>query len=326
VNVTLALDATPTVEFEAPFDEENTDFRELFRPFSYHPVELDVGGDRLFTGTLIGTTPSVDTKAQTVGASCYALTGVLGDCTAPASAYPIEWDRANLRTIAEAMTALFGLRAVFEGEVGTTFERVALNPGEKVLPWLAGLAAQRDLVIGATEKGELLFSKAITSGAPVAHLRQKQSPVISVTPAFNPQKNYSSITGLTPTLVGLEGPQHTEKNSHLSGVLRPFTFESGNTIGSDLAASVRSKMGRMFGNVVGYSVPVSTWRDPQGKLWEPNTLITLDAAGAMIYGPYTFLIRSVILQKTAGAEQATLNLVLPGSFAGLVPERLPWEE
>jgi prophage tail gpP-like protein len=326
VSITRAIDAVPTVSFEAPFDPDNAEFRSVFRPFSFQSVNLDVGGDRLFTGTLIGVDPTLNVAGGTAGASCYALPGVLGDCTAPASAYPIEWDGADLRAIAESLAALFGIGVVFDGEVGSAFERLTLTPGANLLPWLAGLASQRDLVVGATPGGDLLFTKATAEGEPVAHLTQGESPCISVAPSFSPQDYFSAITGVTPTLVGLKGPQHTEKNTHLPGALRPHTFLSANTINADLPASVRSKMGRMFGNAIGYSVPVSTWRDPQGDLWKPNTLITLLAPGAMIYSRYTFLLRSVILEKTAGSESATLNLVLPGSFAGTIPEKLPWDE
>lgn len=326
VTITLAVDAVPTVDFTAPFEPDDIDFRDTFRPFSYQAVDIDVGGDRLFTGTLVGVDPSTIPESRTVGASCYALPGVMGDCTAPASAYPLEWDQANLRVIAEKVAEYFGISVVFEADAGTTFERVSLAPGEDILQWLAGLSAQRGLVISATAEGALLFLKGATDSTPVADITEGKSPVESVSPAFSPQKYFSSITGITPMLVGLPGPQYTEKNKHLPGAIRPHTFISDNTLGSDLAESVRSKMGRMFANVVGYDVPVSTWRDPSGALWAPNTLITLDAPGAMIYGRSTFLIRSVILQKTSGSETATLNLILPSAFAGVVPERLPWDE
>lgn len=326
VSITRAIDSVPTVEFSAPFESERAEFRETFKPFSFKPVTINVGGARLFTGTLIGVDPSLTTKAATVSATCYSTAGVMGDCTAPASAYPIEWDNANLRTIAVSLTSLFGISAIFEAEAGAVFERVGLSPGEKITPWLAGLAAQRDLVISATPNGDMLFTKAVTSGKPVANLTQGVSPCVGVLPSFNPQQYYSSISGVTPMLVGLEGPQHTEKNSRLTGAVRPFTFTSTDTASADIATAVRGKMGRMFGGAVSYDVPVNTWRDPSGELWAPNTLITLVAPNAMIYEKFTFLVRSVILQKSAGNESAILNVTLPGAFAGSVPEAMPWDE
>lgn len=326
VVINLALDAVSTIDFTAPFEPDNTDFREIFRPFSYKAIDIDVGGVRLFSGTIMDIVPSMSIDSRTVSVSCYALPGVTGDCTAPASAYPIEWDAINLQTIAENVTDFFGLTIVFDGDAGPVFERSTLSPGEKVLPWLANLAAQRGFVISSTAEGALFFTKSITEGTPVANLIEGISPVVSIMPAFKSQEYYSDITGVTPVLVGLEGPQYTEKNKHLPNAIRPHTFTSNDTFGADLPEAVRSKIGRMFANAINYELFVATWRDPSGNLWKPNTLITLDAPGAMIYGKSTFLIRSVTLQKTDSKESATLSLVLPDAFAGKVPETLPWDE
>jgi prophage tail gpP-like protein len=80
----------------------------------------------------------------------------------------------------------------------------------------------------------------------------------------------------------------------------------------------------MFGDVVTYELELNTWRDPEGELWTPNTTLLLQAPGAMIYEPYEFLIKSVILTRQAKAEKAKLELVMPGAFSGEQPEALPW--
>jgi prophage tail gpP-like protein len=38
----------------------------------------------------------------------------------------------------------------------------------------------------------------------------------------------------------------------------------------------------MFGNMAAYTLTVASWRDDAGKLWEPNTTVTLIAPGAMV--------------------------------------------
>ena len=93
----------------------------------------------------------------------------------------------------------------------------------------------------------------------------------------------------------------------------------------DVKAAVEAKAGRMYGDSVSYSVTVSTWRDVSGNLWKPNTRIKLKAPQVMIYSDYTFLIKNVTFFKNDSTETALLDLVLPGSFAGLIPESLPWD-
>ena len=115
-------------------------------------------------------------------------------------------------------------------------------------------------------------------------------------------------------------------NTKLSGGLRPFTFKAPDTIDSNLPEAVSAKMGRMFGDMASYSVDVSTWRDPSGKLWEPNTIVTLQAKNAMIYSEYEFVIRFIEFIEDDTSKTAVLNLVIPGAYSGKIPERLPWEE
>lgn len=325
IRITRAIDAMDTLELSAPFDSEAPGFRSTFRPFSYKRAEVTVGGDALFTGTMVGVVPVIDPSRKVISTSSYSLPGVLNDCTAPASAFPLEFNNQNLREIAATLAGHFGLSVVFQGEPGAVFERVALKPGKKVLGFLADLAKQRNLIVSSTPKGELLFLQSTTAGQPVARLRQGESPLVSVIPFFSPQEYYSHVTGLEPVLVGLQGSQFTVKNPRLQGVVRPITFEASDAVTADVKAAVEAKAGRMFGNAASYSATVSTWRDANGNLWAPDSTVTLQASDAMVYSDYAFIVRSVEFIRERASETAVLNLVIPGSFSGQIPEALPWD-
>lgn len=325
VQITQAIDTVSVVEFTAPFTPEDAGFREKFRPFSYNPVDITVGGVTLFTGTMVVPTPVVSPTSRTVSVACYGRPGVLGDCTAPASAYPLQWDDSTIVVIAKDCAAFFGLDVQFDGDAGAAFERVALTPGGKVLTFLSDLAAQRGLALSDTPDGKVLFRRATSAGAPVAALTEGLSPLISVQPMFSAQDYYSHVTGISPTIIGLAGTQFTVKNAKLADAVRPYTFDSPDMLDADVQRSVDSKIGRMFANAISYEVEVATWRDQSGAIWTPNTLITLQAEGAMVYRRSTFLIRSVTLNKTPSSETAVLNLILPGALAGEVPAVMPWD-
>lgn len=325
VTITRAIDQIDIVEFGSPFEVENQAFREIFRPFSYKRCEVTVGGDPIFTGTLVGTSPDLDIPKR-VQASCYSLPGVLNDCSPSAGDFPLEFNDQGLREIATALAAPFGLDVEFNVEQGAVFERVACKPNQKVLAFLADLAKQRNLIITNDERGALVFWNSAETGKPAAILRQGESPLLKVTPTFSPQEYYSHITGIEPVSIGFGGSQYTVQNPRLAGVLRPLTFTVLDSQSADVQSTVAAKAGRMFGNAVTYSIEVNTWRDSGGTLWEPNTTLKIQAPNAMIYNPYEFVIRSVRFVRTGTSATAILDLVLPGSFNGESPETLPWDE
>lgn len=330
VTIKKSLDSVDTLELTAPFEPDNAEFRDHFRPFAYPRITASLNGAVMFTGTLTTVNPASSSDGVAVAAGAYSLPGVLVDCCAPASIYAeaegLEFLDADLRRIATRLLQPFGLEAVFVDPPGKTFEAVSVKPSSPVMPFLAKLAKQRNLVITSDVSGRVVFWRASSGGAPVAVLSAgNPGPVISVSPAFSTQAYYSHVTGIEPTSLGLDGGQHTEKNTRLPGVLRPYTFEVTDAAGEDLTTATRAKIGRMFGDAVSYAVEVDTWRDPSGALWAPNTTVILEHPNAMIYGPYEFLIRDVDFRRVRDGATATLGLVIPAAYRGEVPERMPWD-
>lgn len=329
VRITRAIDMIDTVEFSAPFEPDAPGWRDTFRPFSFQEVQVLVGGQTFFTGTMVGVMPTVAADRSTIRVSCYARPGVLNDCTPPPppnDADSLQFDGQTLRQIAATICRPFGISVVFEADPGAAFEEVACEPGTKALAFLTDLAQKRGLIIGTNPDGALVFRRdSGGAAAAVARLRQGASPVLAVTPSFSPQEYYSHITGISPVVVGTEGSQFTVSNPRLTGVVRPLTFRADDSEDADAKLAVDAKTGRMFANMVSYSVTVNTWRDEAGNLWQPNTIVKLTAPRAMVYSEFEFMIRNVEFSRESDGETAVLNLVLPGSFSGKVPGRLPWE-
>ena len=326
IRITDALDNIATVEFSAPFDVDIPDFKNTFRPFSYNDVIVTVGDDPIFTGTMLTPRPVIENDTKIISVSCYSTPGVLNDCTPPASSFPLEFNGQGLLQIITTLVEPFGVSVDFQGDPGAIFERVAIEPGKKVLTFIIELLQQRNLVLSSDKKGKLVILNSVETGASVGRLEQGTSPVLSVTPFFTEQQYYSHITGIEPVSVGLAGSQFTVKNPQLPGVIRPFTFTAPDTTNSNIKAAVEAKAGRMFGNMVSYSVRVSTHRAPNGDRWASNTTVILRAPDAMVYNDYEFIIRSVEFNKDDKTETATLNIVLPGSFSGKIPNTLPWDD
>lgn len=327
LEITRSMDSYSMASFTAPFESDRREFRELFRPFSFRKVEIQIDGEPIFTGPMIGPTPEVTPEVRQVRVEAYALPGVLQDCTAPAAALPLEFKNLDLIQIISAVARPFGIEVDFITNPGPKFEKAAIEPEGKIQDFIVDLAKQRGLIITNTPGGRILCWRSNDPGKPVARLKDKQPPVGSVTANYSLQDYFSEITGFGSTKGGRAGSRWTERNPFLRTVLRPLSFKSDDSDNGDLPTATRARLGRMFGNMASYDVGgLPTWRDPQGALWQPNTTITLDAPDAMIYSEYEFLVRSVTLRRSADSKSAAVNLVLPGSFSGAVPSRLPWDE
>lgn len=330
VTVKHSIDSVDTVELTAPFDPDSADFKRYFRPFSYNPISCFVGSELIFTGTMVAVKPNVNDRGRAVAVGGYSLPGVLEDCCAPASMFAedetLEFADVTLKYIATELLKPFGLRPVFYASEGAAFEQVSVKAAEEIMPFLAKLAKQRNLVITSSVKGEIVFWQSNQGGDPVAKLYGDLSPVLSIDPDFKTQDYYSHITGVDFTGMSADGEQHTEVNTRLKGVLRPKTFEASDAEGENLTVATKAKMGRMFGDAISYNVELDTWRDSYGALWRPNTTLILHAPDVMIYKPYEFLIRDVEFRRnSSGGGVATLSLVLPCAYRGDTPKEMPWD-
>ena len=182
----------------------------------------------------------------------------------------------------------------------------------------------RGFLISNTNDGKLLFWG--TSNAVSSTLKQGQTPVLSVTPNIKPQGYFSEITGLSPGKLekDIEFEAATVNNSNLS-VNRPHVYKLDQHLsGADLQNAVKWKMGLMIANAIRYTVEVQGLRDERGVVWAQNTNIDLTAPGAYVNNETTFVIKNLTLAKS-GSEITTLDLVLPESYSGEIPSRLPWD-
>jgi prophage tail gpP-like protein len=110
------------------------------------------------------------------------------------------------------------------------------------------------------------------------------------------------------------------------GILRNYNFIAEDAKDSEIKQVVLSKAGQMFGDCVSYQLSVQGHRDRNGNLYEKNKLISLYSPNAMIYNETILLIKSLTMSRTAGGDTTSFNLVLPGSYTGIIPEVFPWEE
>jgi len=329
VKITRSIDTYSTVIFTAPFEPSRPEFRQAFRPFLYQRLECLINLETIVTGFSLGIDPSVDWNGREVTVTGYAKPAVLGDVNMPPLAVgkSYQFDGFGLRRIAGQVCEPFGIGVDFRSDDVKPFKKVKLEIDKKPQEFLVDLAKQRELVLSDTRQGELLIWKSAEPGKPVAFLEEGKAPFTKVTPSFSPQDYFSELTGYGKKKRGLGEARWPAANPWLTSPLRPKVFKLDDAERADVPEATRAELGRMFAHVATYKVEaLPGWRDPNGNLWEPNTTIKIHAPGAMIYQPYEFLIKDVLLEQTANVQTATLEVVMPGAFSGSVPDSLPWNE
>lgn len=347
-----SADSISRVSLTSLFDPDKQIFRDTFRPFSYPEMRIELGGVLRFVGTIMNVKPSVTPDQSIVTVEAYATCGILADVTPTPEQFPTEFKGMKLEQIAKQLCDPFNIDVVFgapTGEVldidsggsfldidalpkidpGSLFEKIQLKPGQKILPLLIDLAKQRGLIIRSTPDGMLLFTRANPDTGDVVADLTSDRPVINISPSFEVQDYYSSMTGISKTKGGKVGSKFSVDNPKLSfvlDVLRPYVYEINDTDPADVPDAVTSRMGRMFADSISYNIDLATTVDQNGYYWQPDRYITLLAPKVMVYKTVPLLIRETKLTFTADETRASINVILPGVLSGEIPESLPWEE
>lgn len=326
VELVRGLDCYTAVSLSGPFDHQRQEVRRAFQPLSFPAVTVTVGDELVLTGYVKDVAPSVDAGMSSVGVTAYSIAHELTEICADPLLLPLEFNGLDLRQIAaKLVTTTIGIESVFEGKPGAVFSRVRAEPDSAIHSFLVDLAVQRGFVLTDTPSGGLLFRAEAKPGAPVARLEGQ--PLVKVTATFDPTSWYSNITGRSSRKAGKKGARYSEFNPlYRPTHPRHYTLRIGDTENADVPRAARAAIGRMVASVVSYTIEdLPTWRDPTGALWTPNTTLTLLAPEAMIYRETELVVRRVTLKQTAEAETATLEVTLPGTFGGKLPEALPWD-
>jgi prophage tail gpP-like protein len=328
LELSIGIDSYRCASLSGPWDPERKDMRTAFEPLAFPEVTVSIGDEPFLKGRVYDVAPSVDATQASVGVTAYSTSYWLTEICAPPDIFPIEFNGLDLKQIATRLANYsLGVAVELDGKAGAKFHRVKLQPDEELHGFLAELALQRGFVVGDTATGDLAFRSEGATGSPVARL--KGQPLGRVSAQFNPGRWFSHITGRACKRSGQQhGSKYTQKNELYRA---PFPFRhhcasTGDTGSADVPRATKAMVGRMVASAATYTVEdLPTWRDPSGKLWKPNTTIMLTAPGAMIYSETELLIRSIKFKQRADQETATLELVLPGSFGGTLPKRLPWD-
>ena len=137
------------------------------------------------------------------------------------------------------------------------------------------------------------------------------------------------MRGFTKTEDEADAGSYTYENSFLirAGVFRPLSVVLDDVDAAGVEEAVKAEAGRMFANCVSYQLTVVGHRDAQGALYRKGMCVSVFSPGAMIYRDTKFQVyKCELIRSDTEGLQAVMQLILPGSLDGKLPEVLPWVE
>ena len=326
--VTSAVDTFDAFSFSSLWDSSNQKCRDVFRPFTYKKCSIYYDSELIFKGILLPAVPSVSDNGKTITVQGYPDCGILSDSCLPDSLYPPEYDGLDLKAIAENVASPFGVTIQVKSDVGDTFEKVEIQPENKIMDFLKKLAEQRGVFLSNSQDGSLLIWKPEEEKVS-ATFKEGEFPFVSCTPAFDGQNMYSHVIGFSKVEGGADAEKYCYENKLLqkAGVLRVYTKTIDDADAGSLENATKALAGRMFANSVKYELTVSGHRDKNGKLYRKNMCVSVYAPDAEIYRETKFQVDEVTMTRSdSDGEKTKFSLVLPGARDGKLPEVWPWEE
>jgi prophage tail gpP-like protein len=323
----LSYDSFDKFSFTAPYDTQIEELQNVITPFAFKPCEVFYNNTLLFKGVLLTPDPELTDQSSEVTLEGYPLCGVLNDCMVPPTKYPLQCVGINIKGIADAACEPYSIPVIMNGEVGADFTEVSIEPTDKILDFLSRLAKQRNLLFTNNEKGQLVFFNSKSEKAFATFTEGKQ-PLISLKAKYKAQDFFSHITGFGKTDAEYPSLSYTFENTYLigKGIIRhqSLTIEDSETI-SDLENAVKAHAGRMFADCVSYDLVCENHVNENNELFKKGMTVCVSAPSALIKKETNFIARNVKLSRTIEGKTAELNLVLPGSYTGEIPEAMPWE-
>ena len=322
----LNYDSFDSFSFSAPFDIASQEIAEALAPFTFKDCEVYYNGELILKGTLLTPDPEVVKDAKEITLQGYPLCGILNDCTIPLAQYPSEYSGLTLDEIAGPIGDAFGIKVLLNGDAGGAFEKVSIEPTEKIIDFLVKLSKQRNLLFNNDESGRLVFFSPKQDGV-FASFEEGKPPLISLKPKFKAQSFYSHIIGFSKADADHDCEQYIYENKFLTkkGIVRCNTIIVDDAEAGNLEASVKSYAGRMFAECVSYELECEDHVNSDKKVFKKGMTVCVKAPGAMIRKETNFIARNISLKRNTKGKTATMSLVLPGSYTGEIPEALPWE-
>lgn len=252
-----------------------------------------------------------------------ALVGPSGPVSAPATPRAAQWRNQKLEQIAADLCAPYGVEVVAQVSTGEPIAQHAVQPGETVFESISRLLTIGQLMATDDEAGRLVFTKPGALGEASGGLELGVN-ILSGSMKRDASSVFSSyvVEGQCAGSDLAFGAAAAHLRAEVEDVetkrYRMLALTHSGSLSPDLCrqiASFEQRRRRALLRAVSYTVV--GWRDAQGKLWRPNTLVAVKDG---LFGfERTLLLSEVTYSLSEQGMSATLNLAPQEAFEAEPP-------
>lgn len=196
------------------------------------------------------------------------------------------------------------------------FPRVAAHQTDKIFDHLKKLAAQRACLLSCTKYGDLLITKANLADPPVGTIEEGKGLAEQFEAKFVGRKRFNIYRALmhsarhgAPVLAAVVKDNDVPAK-------RILTFQANNVLPGEGKKAAEWQMRKHAAESFTFPLPVNGFYNPQNKIWQPNTLITIKSKILDVpNGEYTLLIKAVEFNYENNGIATILSLTPPWAYS-----------
>lgn len=288
------------------------------------PCEVFLGDDKIITGYVDRWASSISPGEHTIQVSGRGKCQDLVDCSADYEKNVINGVTAL--TLSQKLASVYGIGVVTDVEDFKTVPQFTINWGEsaqevieRVCRWAGVL--YYDLPDGnlfLTRVGAQTAASGVEQGVNIqqadysASVDQRFSEYVGVSLGISPAYSMTASSSYDRVLLATANDPEMEK---LRG-RKHITIVESTLIQKNLAQTAMTwEMNRRYGRSKVLKVKIDSWRDKDGKLWTPNTLIPIHIPVFGLQNLQWTLSEVDFIKNNKDGTTAQLTLMPPEAFS-----------
>lgn len=285
-------------------------------PWRLVPGELahvHLGKQSIITGYIDKVEASVDKSRRSVTVSGRSKTADLVDCSVIGEN---QFSGLTIKEIAEKLCEPFGIKVTLNGNAGAVFPSIVVQQSETVFALLDRLARERKLLMYPTHEGNLVISEKGTLRAS-NEIRQGVN-YLSGKSTFDYSNRFSKYVikgqnlGFLGTAEQSTSPMGEATDEGVSRY-RPLLIVAENTVDGESSADRANYEAELrAAKALTAEVQVQGWFQSDGKLWDINQIVFVDAGFLGIRR--RMLIQKVEFNKSNAGTTTSISLIREDAY------------